>query len=384
MSEVQTPDVQQQRAGQRRRWLTIVGIVVAVGLLAYGIYWFVYDRNFETTDDAYVGGDVVSITAREPASVVAIYADNTQTVRRGQLLIEFDPVRARATLDAAEADLARTVRAVRTNFSKVDQYRAQLVAARTALAQAKGDLRRRLSAGDSVSREELQHARDALASANANVGAAESALRQAQAAVQGTAVPTNPDVLAAIAQVRQAAITLSHLKLYAPVDGVVAQRTVQVGQQVTVGAPLMAVVPLNSVWVDANFKEGQLADMRIGQPVTVTADIYGGGVTYHGHILGLGAGSGSAFALLPPQNASGNWIKIVQRVPVRIVLDPRDLNAHPLRVGLSVSVSVDVADTSGAAIGAAGRGREVRGYLGDYNPAAVEETIRRILAANGA
>jgi membrane fusion protein (multidrug efflux system) len=159
---------------------------------------------------------------------------------------------------------------------------------------------------------------------------------------------------------------------------------VQVGQQVAAGTPLMAVVPLDTVWIDANFKEGQLEDMRIGQPVTVTADIYGGSVTYHGHIEGLGAGSGSAFALLPPQNASGNWIKIVQRVPVRIALDPNELRDHPLRVGLSVAVNVDVHDTSGLSVAAAGPHHEVRGYIGDFSDAAIDNMVRQIIAQNGA
>ena len=368
----------------RRKWLTILGIVVVVALVLYGLYWLLYARHFEGTNDAYVGGDVVSITSRDPATVVALYADNTQTVRRGQLLIEFDPSKPQAAFEAAKAELARAVRATRTNFSKVDQFHAQVNAARVALDQAQADYRRRQTAGDSVSREELNHARDAVTSAQASLKAAESGLAQAQAAVQGTKVSTNPDVLAAIAQLRAAAITLSHMKLYAPVDGVVAQRTVQVGQQVTAGTPLMAVVPLDTVWIDANFKEGQLEDMRIGQPVTVSTDIYGGSVTYHGKVLGLGAGSGSAFALLPPQNASGNWIKIVQRVPVRIALDPKELLEHPLRIGLSVDVEVDVADTSGTSIGAPGTKHEVRGYIGDYDDASIDRLIKSILAQNGA
>ncbi|HVU81127.1 MAG TPA: HlyD family efflux transporter periplasmic adaptor subunit [Rhodanobacteraceae bacterium] len=190
-------------------------------------------------------------------------------------------------------------------------------------------------------------------------------------------------MLAAIARVRDAAITLSHMELISPVAGVVAQRTVQVGQQVAAGTPLMAVVPLNDVWIDANFKEGQLRDMRVGQPVDVTADIYGGGVTYHGKIAGLGAGSGAAFSLLPPQNASGNWIKIVQRVPVRIALDPKELRDHPLRVGLSVSVSVDVRDTSGPMVSSQPLNANLRSDPVDSN-AQAERIVARILAANGA
>jgi membrane fusion protein, multidrug efflux system len=369
--------------GRRRQLLTILAVVVVAGAIVYGLYWFLYSRHFEGTNDAYVGGDVVAITSRENATVLALHADNTLSVRRGQLLIEFDPISPKVAMDAAEANLAHAVRGVRTDFSKVAQARAQLDAANVALSQAQSDVRRRASAGDAVSGEELNHARDAVSGAKATAEAARNSLAEAESAVQGTAVANNPDVLTAIARLRQAAITLDHMKLYAPVDGIVAQRTVQIGQQIAPGTPLMAVVPLQSVWIEANFKEGQLGDMRVGQPATVTADIYGGSVTYHGKIIGLGAGSGSAFALLPPQNASGNWIKIVQRVPVRIALDPAELKDHPLRVGLSVDVSVDVRDTSGPAMATAAT-HEVRGDAGDDGGAATEALIRRILAANGA
>jgi membrane fusion protein (multidrug efflux system) len=376
--------VGRHRNETRNRLLLILGVVVAIALLAWLLYWFFVSRHYEGTDDAYVGGDVVSITSRENGTILALHADNTQGVRRGQVLVELDPIKAQVAMDAAEADLAHTVRGVRTDFSKVNQARAQLNAARVALAQAESDYRRRASAGNAVSGEELAHARDGVAGAQAAVTVAESGLAQAQATVQGTAVAGNPDVLASIARLRAAAIVLEHMTLYAPVDGVVAQRTAQLGQQIAPGTPLMAVVPLETVWIDANFKEGQLSDMRIGQPITVTADLYGGGVTYHGRIAGLGAGSGSAFALLPPQNASGNWIKIVQRVPVRIALDPKELRDHPLRLGLSVDVSVDIADTSGPTVASMVPAREMRGDAGNDGGAKTDALIRRILSQNGA
>jgi membrane fusion protein (multidrug efflux system) len=235
-----------------------------------------------------------------------------------------------------------------------------------------------------VSNEELAHARDGIKGAQASLEVAQSGLAQTLASVQGTRIASNPDVLAAIANLRQAAITLGHMKLVSPVDGVVAQRSAQLGQQIAPGTPLMAVVPLTDVWVDANFKEGQLEDMRIGQPATVTADIYGGGVKYHGKIVGLGAGSGSAFALLPPQNASGNWIKIVQRVPMRIALDPKDLHDHPLRVGLSVDVSVDISDTSGPTMGSSVQQAVMQGDANDGGGPELEQLIQRILKQNGA
>ncbi|HWD28618.1 MAG TPA: HlyD family efflux transporter periplasmic adaptor subunit [Rhizomicrobium sp.] len=372
------------RPNPRRRLLIGLAIGVVVVAIAYALYYFLYAAHFEGTDDAYVGGDIVAITSREPGTILALHADNTQAVRRGQLLVELDPVTAKVALDAAEADLARVVRSVRMNFSKVDQGRAQLDAARVAVATAESDYRRRASAGQAVSAEELNHARDTLTSARANVAVAQSDLAQAQASVSNTRVATNPDVLAAIAKLRQAAIVLGHMKLYAPVDGVIAQRSAQLLQQVAPGTPLMAVVPLQDVWIDANFKEGQLSDMRIGQKVTVTADLYGGSVTYHGHVQGLGAGSGSAFALLPPQNASGNWIKIVQRVPVRIALDPKELRDHPLRVGLSVDVSVDISDTSGSAMGSTTPARNMQGVANDGGGPQLDALIERILRQNGA
>src|SRR6185312_199470 len=235
-----------------------------------------------------------------------------------------------------------------------------------------------------VSAEELAHARDSVRAAQAAVDAARGGHEQSLSQIQGTDIANNPDVLSAEAALRTAVIAQGHMRIVAPVDGVVAQRTVQVGQQVAAGTPLLAVVPLDHVWVDANFKEGQLEDMRVGQPVSVTADMYGGKVTYHGHVEGVGAGSGSAFALLPPQNASGNWIKIVQRVPVRIALDPEELKAHPLRVGLSVTATVSVEDTSGPVMSSSITATDTHADMGDDATAKADRIIARILAENGA
>jgi membrane fusion protein (multidrug efflux system) len=370
----------------RRNGFLILGALIVIAAIFYGLYWFLDARFYESTDDAYVAGNVVAITSRENATVMSLHADNTQTVKQGQLLIEMDPATADVNMAAAEANLARAVRNVRGEFSGADSYRAQLAQAQVALAQAQSDYQRRQSASadGAVSGEELAHARDAVAAAEATVNSAKGGLDHAMSQVEGASIADNPDVLSAEAQLRNAAIALGHMRLIAPVDGVIAQRTVQVGQQVAAGTPLMAVVPLSNVWIDANFKEVQLADMRIGQPVTVTADVYGGGVTYHGHIEGLGAGSGSAFALLPPQNASGNWIKIVQRVPVRIALDPKELADHPLRVGLSVAASVNVRDTSGPSMTSAMSGGTMTADTGEDTKAATDALIAKILAANGA
>jgi membrane fusion protein (multidrug efflux system) len=378
-------DTTQTPNSNRRLWFIILGAAVLVAAVAYGLYWLLYSRYFESTDDAYVAGNVVTITSKENATVLALHADNTQTVTRGQLLIEMDPAIAAVNLQAAQANLARVVRSVRGTFSRSDAGNAQLNQARVALAQAQGDYQRRLKAfgTESVSGEELAHAKDAVAAAQAAVSTAQGGLEQTNSAIAGTDIAHNPDVLAAEAQLRAAAIAYGHMRIIAPLDGVVAQRTVQAGQQVAAGTPLMAVVPLSNVWIDANFKEVQLSRMRVGQPVTVTADIYGGGVTYHGHIEGLGAGSGSAFALLPPQNASGNWIKIVQRVPVRIALDPKELKDHPLRVGLSVGVEADVRDQSGPLVTTKIGGGTTRANTGEDSGPVADAMIARILRENG-
>ena len=378
-------DARAQRTEHRRKGFLLFGTAIVVMALLYGGWWLFSGRFREVTDDAYVAGNIVAVTSRENATVTALYADNTQAVRQGQLLIEMDPSVAEVNMRAAEANLARAARAVRGTFASADSYSAQLKQAEVALAQAKSDYQRRQAAlSGAVSGEELGHARDAVAASQAAVNSARGGLAQARSGIAGVDVAHNPDVLAAEAQLRAAAIALAHMKIVAPVDGVVAQRTVQVGQRVNAGAPLMAVVPLSNVWADANFKEVQLARMRIGQPVKITTDMYGGKVIYHGHVAGLGAGSGSAFALLPPQNASGNWIKIVQRVPVRIALDASELKDNPLRIGLSVSASVDVSDQSGPRVAGAPLAGVMRGNTGEDVSASVDALVRKILAANTA
>ena len=372
------------RQDNRKRGLTILGGVVLLGGLAYGAYWFMFMRNFISTDDAYISGDVVAITSREPAVVVAVHGDNTQSVNKGQVLVELDPLKANVDLQAAEAALARTVRGVRAKFARVDQLRAQLAATEVTLAQAQSDLKRRTAIADLVSQEEIIHARDAVTAAEATQRAMQSGISQALAEVEGTRVADNPEVLSAIAALRNAAIVRGHMELTAPLSGVIAQRTVQAGQQIATGTPLMAVVPVDGMWVDANFKEVQLRDLRLGQPVTVRADVYGDDVTYHAKIAGFGAGTGAAFALLPAQNASGNWIKIVQRVPVRISLDPAELRAHPLRIGLSAAVNVDVREKSGTTLGVPATVREIRADAGDGGGPETDQLIARILQANGA
>jgi membrane fusion protein (multidrug efflux system) len=378
-----TPAVEPAKPNMRRRLLVIVTAIIVVAALVYAIWAFFLVGPSESTDDAYVGGDTIAITARDPGTVLGLYADDTQRVAAGQTLVTLDPATADVDLAAAAAQLGRAVRGVRGNFSQVNSAQAELTQAQAELSRARNDLsRRRSAAGEgAVSGEEVAHAADSVKTATASVTLAQSKVAEANTQVQGTDIRSNPAVLAAIADYRRAAIRRSHMTLITPVAGVVAQRRVQIGQQIAAGTPLMAVVPLDRVWIDANFRETQLADLRIGQPVTITTDTYGGKIKYHGKVSGLGAGSGNAFALLPPQNASGNWIKVVQRVPVRITLDPRELSKYPLRIGLSVNAEVDTADTSGPVLG----GQSAQPYApqtSDVGGTSVDAQIDAIIVAN--
>ena len=369
----------------RRRWsLIALGLVALFGAAVYGSYWWLFGRQHQSTDDAYVNGDLVQITSEVPGNVMMLSADDTQGVRRGQTLLELDPADAQVALSNADARLARAVREVRTLFATAEQLRARIMDREIELKRAQDDYGRRsnLLRDGAVSVEELSHTQDNIAQIRANLTEARKQLSATTVQIDGTTVETHPQVLIAEAAVREAALGLRRTRIFSPVDGVVARRSVQVGQRVAPGTPLMAVVPLDDLWVDANFKEVQLKDMRVGQSVEVRADVYGRSVKYHGKLVGLSPGSGSAFALLPAQNASGNWIKIVQRVPVRIALDPQQLNAHPLRVGLSTTVRVDVHDTSGPLIASQVRTKPIPMQESLGNDPEVEARIARILAAN--
>jgi membrane fusion protein (multidrug efflux system) len=334
---------------KRWLWLSIAGGAFLLIGAAYTAYWSSVLRYEQSTDDAYVNGNVVQITPQISGTVVSIGADDTQFVKAGQALVRLDQADAKVALDQSEAQLAKTVREVRNMFATSAQLRATVELRRSDLAMTQKDLarRERLANSGAISTEELQHARDTQRGAEAALMSAQQQLAGNQARVDGTTLENHPDVRNASAAVRNAFLTYSRTTLPAPVSGFVARRAVQLGQRVGPGAALMSVVPLDQVWVDANFKEPQLANMRVGQAVTLTADLYGGAFRYHGKIAGFGAGTGSAFALLPAQNATGNWIKIVQRVPVRIALDPQEMAEHPLQIGLSMKVEVSVRDGSG-------------------------------------
>ncbi|MGU7769100.1 HlyD family efflux transporter periplasmic adaptor subunit [Burkholderia sp. MR1-5-21] len=341
-----------QKPGKRKTLIALLAGSLAIASAAYGAYYFLDARYHVETDDAYVNGNVVQITPQISGTVIGVNADNTQIVKAGEPLVQIDPADAKIALQQAEANLGQTVRRVHGLYVDDDKYRADIAQRQSDLAKAQDDLRRRLSTGmtGAVSDEEISHARDAVRSAQAALDAAKQQLGANRALTSNTSVDKHPDVLASAAHVRDAYLAYSRTTLPAPVTGYIAQRSVQVGQRVSPGAALMSVVPLNQVWVDANFKEWQLRQIRIGQPVDLVADVYGSSVVYHGRIAGFTPGTGSALALLPAQNATGNWIKVVQRLPVRIEIPPAELEKHPLRVGLSMNVDVDVKDRAGARV----------------------------------
>jgi len=355
MSTPQQPAANAQPAnnGKRKRMMTLLVIVILIAAIAYGLYYFLVARFHESTDDAYVNGNVVQITPQVTGTVIAVNADDTQTVKAGDPVVVLDPADARVALQQSEANLGQVVRQVRGLFADDNQYQAQVEVREADLSRAQDDLRRRMTVAQTgaVSQEEISHARDAVKSAQAALDAAKQQLASNRALTANTTIADHPNVEAAAAKVRDAYLANARNTLPAPVTGYVAKRSVQVGQRVSPGNPLMAVVPLNGVWVDANFKEVQLKHMRIGQPVELTADVYGSSVVFHGKVVGFSAGTGSAFSLLPAQNATGNWIKVVQRLPVRVQLDPQELEKHPLRIGLSMNVDVSIKDESGGQLG---------------------------------
>lgn len=385
------------QAPARKRGLLILGGVVLLGAAAYGVHHWQVASHFENTDNAYVQANVVQITPQVGGTVLAIQADDTDFVKAGQPLVKLDPADARVALDRAEAQLAQTVREVRTLFANNAALKAQVALREADIARANSDVtraqddverRRPLLATGAVGKEEFNHAQSQLAAARSALAAAQSArvaaaeqLAANVALTDGSAVEDHPNVQRAAAQVREAYLAAQRTELVAPVDGYVARRSVQLGQRVQAGAPLMSVVSLGDTWVDANFKEGQLRKLRIGQPATLEADVYGSKVEYHGRVVGLGAGTGAAFSLLPAQNATGNWIKVVQRVPVRIALDPKEVQAHPLRVGLSMDVTVDVTQQDGKVLADAAKApATVQTQVFDALDARADAEVKRIVA----
>ena len=348
-AENSAPQQAVNKKGKRKSLLILLTLLFIVLAVAYGIYWFLVLRHYEETDDAYVAGNQVQIMAQVSGSVTKVWADNTDFVKKGDVLVTLDPTDAQQAFEKAQTELASSVRQTHQLMINNKQYQANIELQKTALAQAQSDLNRRIPLGSAnlIGREELQHARDAVTSAQAQLDVAIQQYNANQAMILGSKLEDQPAVKQAATEVRNAWLALERTKIVSPITGYVSRRAVQPGAQISPTTPLMAVVPATNLWVDANFKETQLAHMRIGQPATVVSDIYGDDVKYTGKVVGLDMGTGSAFSLLPAQNATGNWIKVVQRLPVRIEIDAKQLEQHPLRIGLSTLVEVDTSNRDG-------------------------------------
>lgn len=329
----------------------LAAIFIFIGL-TWIIYWYGWGQFKEYTDDAYVGGNIVQLTSQVPGTVTAIYGDDTALVNAGTNVISLDDSNYHLNFEQAKAELAKTVRQVKQLFRNDAEYQATITIKTAELNKANSDLARRkqLVKSGAISKEELQRAQTIATTAEAALEEAKQRYLANYALIANTTLASNPLVLAAAAKFRQAYVNLSRTNLLAPVTGYLAKRSVQLGQQIAPGVPLLAIVPLNQLWVEANFKESQLENIRLGQPVTITADQYGNNTKFHGKVVGLSAGTGSAFSLLPAQNATGNWIKIVQRIPVRISLEPSELIQHPLRIGLSTRVTISTQNRNGSTL----------------------------------
>ncbi len=384
-AEMQAPQLPKNKKKKRKNALIFLAIVFIVIGIAYAAYWFLVLRHFQETDDAYVAGNQVQVMAQVSGSVNKVWFDNTDYVKQGDVLVTLDKADAEQAFEKAQTALATSVRETHQLIINGKQYQATIELQKTALAQAEADLKRRepLGSANLIGREDLQHARDAVATAKAQLDVAVQQYNANQAMVLNTSLENQPAVKQSAAALRDAWLALQRTEVVSPIDGFVSRRSVQVGSQITSSTPLLAVVPAKNLWVDANFKETQLADVRIGQSATVISDIYGDSVEYHGKVVGLDMGTGSAFSLLPAQNATGNWIKVVQRLPVRIELDPAQLEKYPLRIGLSTLVKVDTQNKEGKVL--ADSVRQSPAYESNalaLDLAPVNQLINNIIRAN--
>ncbi|MEN4745144.1 MULTISPECIES: multidrug efflux MFS transporter periplasmic adaptor subunit EmrA [Pantoea] len=356
-AEAQSPQPSANKKKKRKSVLIVLALIFVLIGIAWGVYWFLVLRHFQETDDAYVAGNQVQVMAQVSGSVNKVWFEDTDFVKKGDVLVSLDKTDAEQAFEKAQTALATSVRQTHQMMINGKQYQASITLQQTALAQAQADLKRRepLGAANLIGREELQHARDAVATAKAQLDVAIQQYNANQAMILNTSLENQPAVQQSAAELRDAWLALQRTEIRSPMDGFVSRRSVQVGSQISTSTPLLAVVPATNLWVDANFKETQLAGVRIGQPVTVVADIYGDEVVYQGKVAGLDMGTGSAFSLLPAQNATGNWIKVVQRLPVRIELNQEDIARHPLRIGLSTLVKIDTTSKEGSALATSAR-----------------------------
>ena len=384
-ADVSNPKQPANKKKKRKVALLLLAAIVLVVGIAWLVYWFLVLRHFQETDDAYVAGNQVQVMAQVSGSVNKVWFEDTDYVKKGDVLVTLDQTDAQQAFEKAQTALATSVRQTHQMMINSKQYQATIELQKTALAQAQADLQRRVPLGASnlIGREELQHSRDAVATATAQLDVAEQQYNANQAMILNTSLAEQPAVKQNAAALRDAWLALQRTQIRSPMDGYVSRRSVQVGSQISTTTPLLAVVPAKNLWVDANFKETQLAGVRIGQPATVVSDIYGDDVVYQGKVVGLDMGTGSAFSLLPAQNATGNWIKVVQRLPVRIELDAQQLAQHPLRIGLSTLVKVDTTQQDGGVLATSVRNNpayESNALAIDLAPA--DRLIAEIIHAN--
>ena len=346
-TDTQTPS--NNKSQQRKKGLSIFILLLLLISIGSAAYWFFFIKGFEETEDAYVSGNQVMVSAQVAGNISKINVDNMDPVQAGDVLLELDDTNAKLSFEQAKSNLANAVRQVSQLNYTVKQLKSAVRANEITLAQAQGNLNRRvqLVKDGAIDKESFQHAKEAVELAKANLTTSQNQLGANQALLLDGPLSEQPQIQSAVSNLKQAWLNLERTKIRSPIKGYVARRNAQVGQAVSVGGALMAVVTTDQMWLDANFKETQLTHMRIGQPVEIHFDLYGKDKTFNGKVVGIEMGTGSAFSLLPTQNATGNWIKVVQRVPVRIQLDPQQLAENPLRIGLSATVKVNVSDSQG-------------------------------------
>ncbi|WP_233114740.1 EmrA/EmrK family multidrug efflux transporter periplasmic adaptor subunit [Aggregatibacter actinomycetemcomitans] len=384
MSEVSQPQVEKSKNTRRKALGIFFFILILISFLS-GLYWFFFVKTYQTTEDAYVSGNQVMISAQIAGNVRQINAENMDFVHAGDVLLELDDADYQLIFSQAQNTLASAVRQISQLGYTVKQLEATVQANQIALNKVQGDLARREMLGKSgaIDKESLQHAREAVVIAEANLKAVKNQLAANQSLLLNVPLKEQPEIQKAISSLKQAWLNLQRTKIVSPVDGYVARRSTQIGQKVAVGSTLMAVISNDKMWVDANFKETQLKDMRIGQPVKLSFDLYGHDVKFDGKVEGIEMGTGSAFSLLPAQNATGNWIKVIQRVPVRVSLDAQQLARYPLRIGLSTLVEVNIADTSGEILSQKKRTTPLYSTNTlDYDQSALENLIEKIISDN--
>ena len=347
--QADTPTSSNNKSQQRKKGLSIFILLLLLIAIGSAAYWFFFIKGFEETEDAYVSGNQVMVSAQVAGNISKINVDNMDPVQAGDVLLELDDTNTKLSFEQAKSNLANAVRQISQLNYTVKQLKSAVRANEITLAQAQGNLNRRvqLVKDGAIDKESFQHAKEAVELAKANLTTSQNQLEANQALLLDGPLSEQPQIQSAVSNLKQAWLNLERTKIRSPIKGYVARRNAQVGQAVSVGGALMAVVTTDQMWLDANFKETQLTHMRIGQPVEIHFDLYGKDKTFNGKVVGIEMGTGSAFSLLPTQNATGNWIKVVQRVPVRIQLDPQQLIENPLRIGLSATVKVNVSDSQG-------------------------------------